>query len=87
MDYYYQLVLGWNFIGFVCSQLSSYADHVVYKPNNKFISEDFLYDYMQAFPKFVFSAYVSCFTLITCNGFITPLPHPWLYLDEPYLKG
>ena len=31
---YYQLVLGWNFIGFVCSQLSSYVGFM-YKP--KFI--------------------------------------------------
>ena len=34
---YYQLVLGWNLIGFVCNQLSSYTGLVVYKPYEQFI--------------------------------------------------
>ena len=37
---YYQLVLGLNLIGFVYSQLSFYADIVVDKPNNKFITNN-----------------------------------------------
>ena len=32
----YQFVLGWNLIGFVCGQFSSYVG-LVYKPNTKFI--------------------------------------------------